>query len=160
MRPFKTLSLFGIFLTLISITYSCDALRVFEENKAIENGVWNASSPVVFNVDVDDTLSANTFYLNLRHEEAYPYSNIFLFLHTKFPNGKEAQDTLELMLQRPDGKWNGSGAGGLRDHQIAFKKGLRFPLKGKYVFSITQAMRGKELGNVREVGLRIEKSKE
>jgi len=160
MRPYCSRSLFGLLLAILSVMYSCDALRVFEENKAIENGIWASGAPVIFNVAVDDTLSPNTFYINLRHEEAYPYSNIFLYLHTRFPNGKEAQDTLEIMLQRPDGKWNGSGAGGLRDHQIAFKKGLRFPLKGKYVFSIAQAMRVKELGNVREVGLRIEKSKE
>jgi hypothetical protein len=40
-----------------------------------------------------------------------------------------------------------------------FKRGLRFPLKGKYQFSIEQAMRIAELPNIIEIGMRIEKSK-
>ena len=96
--------------------------------------------------------------MNIRHAEGYPFSNLYVFLKTKFPNGKFAQDTLELILQSPDGKWQGSGLGDIWDNQIMFKRGIRFPLKGKYEFSIQQASRQPVLPMVMEVGMRIEKS--
>jgi gliding motility-associated lipoprotein GldH len=136
---------------------ACDSARVFEENQAIENSIWNANKPIVFGVDINDTLTPYNFYFNIRHAEAYPFSNLYLFLNTKFPNGQMARDTVELMLQNPDGKWAGSGLGDIWDNQIRFKQNLRFPMKGRYEFSVIQAMQMENLPAIMEVGMRIEK---
>ena len=146
------LSLFAVLLMS-----SCDQSRVFEDNIAIENNVWKSTAPVTFAVDIADTTSGNNFYLNIRHAEGYQYSNLYVFMKTKFPNGKTAQDTVELVLQDPNGKWTGSGLGDIWDSQIMFKRNLRFPLKGKYEFSVYQAMQTPELPMIMEVGMRIEK---
>jgi hypothetical protein len=38
-----------------------------------------------------------------------------------------------------------------------FKQNIRFPLKGKYSFSVEQAMRTPTLPMIMEIGMRIEK---
>ena len=151
----KLLLLFTLIVGLIS----CDNNRIFEDNTPIENNTWKVNKPVVYTVEIEDTLTPCNFYLNVRHGDAYDFSNLFIFLKTQFPNGKMAKDTVELLLQTPEGKWTGKGLGDICDNQIMFKKGLRFPLKGKYTFSIEQAMRMAELPHVMEIGMRIVKSK-
>jgi gliding motility-associated lipoprotein GldH len=144
---------FGLF-----ILTGCDKTLIYEENVPIQDEVWKVDAPITFAVEVSDTISPCNFYLNVRHGDAYPFSNLFVFLNTRFPNGKFARDTVELMLQSPEGKWTGSGLGDMFDNQILFKRGLRFPLKGTYVFKLEQAMRTPELPMIKEMGLRIEKS--
>jgi gliding motility-associated lipoprotein GldH len=145
--------IFGLF-----IFTGCDKTLIYEENVPIQDEVWKVDAPITFAVDVSDTISPCNFYLNVRHGDAYPFSNLFVFLNTRFPNGKFARDTVELMLQSPEGKWTGSGLGDMFDNQILFKRGLRFPLKGTYVFKLEQAMRTPHLPMIKEMGLRIEKS--
>jgi len=150
--------LYFLGVLLILFVSGCDKTRVFEDNKTIEDNVWKTEEPVVFNVDVSDTITPCNFYMNIRHAEGYPFSNLNIFLKTKFPNGKFARDTIELMLQSPEGKWQGSGLGDIWDNQIMFKRGLRFPLRGKYEFTIEQGMAStKSLPMIMEVGMRIEK---
>lgn len=143
--------------TALLLLASCDSGRVFEENLPIDGGTWKSGQILTFKVDIQDTLSGNNFYINLRHGDQYPYSNIYLFMKTRFPNGKFAQDTLELVLQNPNGQWNGKGLGDRYDHQIMFKRNLRFPLKGAYEFSLIQAMNDSVLSDIEEAGLRIER---
>lgn len=137
---------------------SCDNKLFYEENLSLENQVWKKSQVPVFEVEVVDTLQEYNFYMNIRHEEDYAYSNLFLFMRTEFPDNQVARDTMEFLLQNIEGKWNGTGLGSLRDNQILFKKGLKFPLLGKYRFALEQAMREDELQQISEIGLRIEKS--
>lgn len=137
---------------------SCDNSLVYEENLSLENQVWKKSQTPVFEVVVTDTLQEYNFYINIRHGEDYAYSNLFLFMRTEFPDNKIARDTMEFLLQNGEGKWNGTGLGNLRDNQILFKKGLKFPFSGKYRFALEQAMREDELQHISEIGLRIEKS--
>ncbi len=137
---------------------SCDDNLVFEENQSFEKKSWSQSVSPVFEVEISDTLLACDFYFNLRHGEDYTYSNLYVFMKTEFPNGMVAKDTMEFILQSPDGKWNGSGLGDIRDNQILFKQNLKFPLKGKYRFILEQAMREETLEHISEIGLRIEKS--
>ncbi|MEX1188377.1 MAG: gliding motility lipoprotein GldH [Bacteroidia bacterium] len=142
----------------LGVLSSCDDELVYEENRSFTDKQWLESDKQSFEVNITDTLQACDFYFNLRHGEDYPYSNLYVFMKTEFPNGEAAKDTMEFILQNNQGKWNGSGLGDLRDNQILFKKNLRFPLKGKFVFTLEQAMREKSLSQITEVGLRIEKA--
>ena len=142
---------------LVIFLASCDSKRFFEENKSLENGVWMNTNSPSFTVNIADTLAHYNLYLNIRNDGVYPYSNLYLFIHTTLPGGKTAIDTVECQLADPDGKWRGSGPGNLKFNRFLFQKGLVFPRKGDYCFVLEQAMRVKELKGIRDVGIRIEK---
>jgi gliding motility-associated lipoprotein GldH len=148
---------FFSFVFMVLILASCDSKRFFEENKTIENGVWTSNISRAFNVNITDTLAHYDLYLNIRNDGVYPYSNLYLFIHTLVPGGKTATDTVECQLADPDGKWRGSGLGSLKFNRFLFQKGMVFPRKGTYRFELEQAMRVKELKGIRDVGIRIEK---
>jgi len=131
--------------------------RFFEQNRGIENGSWAAHNNVSFSVVIEDTAASYDFYLNLRNDVNYPYSNLFLFLKTTFPDQRVARDTIECILAGYDGKWLGSGMGSVRFNRFLFQKGVRFGKAGTYSFDLEQAMRIDPLIGIRDVGLRIEK---
>lgn len=112
-----------------------------------------------FDVLIDDTLSFNDVYINIRNSGDYKYSNIYLFMSTIYPNQKISVDTIECILANKEGKWLGKGLGDIKDNQMLLKKNVRFHQSGIYTFEFKQAMRIDDLEGIKSIGIRIEKIK-
>lgn len=152
-------SVFLLLLTLGCISFSsCDSTRLFEENVEIPDNNWYADHPLVFQTNITDTVQAYHVYINLRNASHYPFSNVFLFLNTTFPNGEIDRDTIEIMLATPEGKWLGDGLGDIWDNRILFKRYVRFPQAGEYRFEFIHAMRIDPLPGIMDAGIRIERA--
>lgn len=148
----------GLFFLLIAFgIIACDQKRIFEKNTAVTDGIWNIDEKPSFEIDVKDTLTSQSFYINLRNSGAYPFSNIFIFVETLFPDSSVSRDTVECYLADPAGKWLGKGSSNVWDNQILFKRGVVFPHSGKYKFTLQHGMRTDELKEILDIGLRIEK---
>lgn len=131
---------------------------VFEKNEKLPNGIWKTENKIFFETKISDTISLHNFYINIRNSGKYQFSNLYVFVDAFSPAGKIQRDTIECILADAQGKWLGkSGSGSVWENQILFKKNVRFPKEGKYVFRFEQAMRAKELEHILDVGLRIEK---
>jgi gliding motility-associated lipoprotein GldH len=151
------ISITGICCLLLFLT-ACDSKRIFEENKDIPNSSWISSDIIRFDVPIKDPATPANFFINVRHADGYPYSNLYLFIKTTFPNGKSSMDTLECILADEKGKWLGKGLGDIYDNQIPFKRNVRFPLAGTYSFEVQQATRNDNLPLIMDIGLRIERA--
>jgi gliding motility-associated lipoprotein GldH len=148
----------AFFLVVFFFFVACDSNKVFYSNFTLPEKGWNEKSAVVFkDVLISDTISLNNFYINIRNSDDYRYSNFYLFLITKFPNGKLNRDTIEIKLAELNGKWLGKGFGHLKDNQVLVRKALRFPMSGKYEFILEQAMREEVLKGIKNIGIRIER---
>ena len=147
----------SLFLLCVLFFYSCDRARIFEENRNIPEGGWNSKTILKYEVEITDPATAANFYINVRNADGYPYSNLYLFIKTTFPNGKMSNDTLECVLADEKGKWLGTGMGDIYDNQIPFKRNVRFPISGKYTFEIQHGMRADIVPLIMDIGLRIEK---
>jgi gliding motility-associated lipoprotein GldH len=148
---------FILLLLMITATVSCDSNRVFEEHTAMPKGVWNVRTPVLFNVGISDLVARYNIYLNVRNGQEYPYSNLFMFMSTTFPDGHVSRDTVELTLADYDGRWLGSGMGSVKFSKFLFQKGVQFKQAGKYRVNLEQAMRVNDLKGIYDIGLRLEK---
>ena len=129
----------------------------FDKRTVIPEAEWRQEDRVAFDVDINDTLSGDEFGIGLRHLENYRYSNLFVFLHTRMPNGNVTHDTIECTLATPEGKWLGKSSSSMRDLTVPLNESLRFPLTGTYHFEIEQAMREPVLKGISDIGLYIEK---
>ena len=148
------------FLIAIAVAFllvSCGNDKLYDDSVVIPDAKWDNEFMPSFDVNVDDTLTDYAFYLNIRHLDSYRYSNLFIFMHTEFPNGNVTHDTIECTFAYPDGRWMGKGSGTMRSAKIMLNPALRFPLKGNYHFEIEQAMREKELKGIADVGICFEK---
>lgn len=143
---------------LVSLLTSCNKNIIYSKYHEFKENEWYVKDKAIFDVEILDTLTLNNISLMVRHADAYPYSNLFLFVSTKYPDGKILVDTMEVILADEKGKWQGSGAGDIFDFKIPIKKNVRFPLKGKYQFTFEQGMRVDPLPLIMDFGFEIEKS--
>jgi gliding motility-associated lipoprotein GldH len=157
MFPNQSSFLAPLLLAAVVFMSSCDNKRFFEENTAVEKGLWKADAKIRFEVPVNDTSSFYNFYLNVRNSTDYPYSNLYLFIRTTSPAGKIALDTVDCPLADYSGKWLGTGFGSIKFNRCLVQSHLNFRKKGQYIFELEQAMREKELKGIMDVGIRIEK---
>ena len=144
------------FLLVLLFFASCTS-ESFNKRTVIPEAEWRQEDRVAFDVDINDTLSPYLFGIGLRHLENYRYSNLFVFLHTKMPNGNVTHDTIECTLATPEGRWIGKSSGSMRDLLVPLNENLLFPLTGTYHFEIEQAMREPVLKGISDIGLYIEK---
>lgn len=155
-RNFFQLSL--LFLLAVAFA-SCNKNVVFSDYTKIPEEGWRTDNKLKFEVDIKDYNALHNVFLNVRHADSYPYSNLFVFLTTTYPDGKSSVDTLECILANKKGEWQGDGAGDLWDNKIPLKQNLRFPQTGKYTFSFEQGMRSNPLPLILDFGMTIEKVK-
>jgi len=148
-----------VVLGFVFLLTSCDPNRVIDENKELPEYIWDRANQVQFKVDILDTVSPHNMYINIRNADGFPYSNLYVFIHSTFPNGEKLTDTLECVLADGNGKWLGSGMGDIYDNQIPFKRNVRFKQAGSYTFELEQGMRLEKLPLMMDVGIRIEKAK-
>jgi len=134
----------------------CNSSTLFTQAVNFHNS-WPKDKAAKFVVPVSDTLSLFNFYVDIRHTGKYRYSNLYLFMQTRFPNGTYTRDTLEIMLANVQGKWLGKGWGEIKEDHVLLKPKLRFPMAGDYEFLVWQAMRVDTLKAITSVGIDIEK---
>lgn len=134
----------------------CGPEAVYSEQFELDARGWEASEELTFSWNVGDTLARYDFFVDLRHDQTYPFSNIYLFLEFTFPNGKIARDTLGCDLADERGQWYGTGFGNLVDHRIGFREATQFPLSGPYRMTLRHAMRTDPLPGISDVGFRLE----
>ncbi len=154
-----------VLIALFSII-SCDDKRVFDEYKSVKNGSWDKDNKISFNFTVNDTLVKRNLFINLRNNNDYEFSNLFIITKLDFPSGEKIIDTLEYEMTDNSGRFLGTGFTDIKENKLFYKENIVFPKKGNYKISIEQAMRKngmvegiKTLKGITEVGFRIEKTK-
>lgn len=161
----RTTHIFLFILVLISLI-SCDDKRIFDEYKTIPNAKWNSQEKVMFSFQIKDTLAKRNLFINLRNNNDYEFSNLFLITQMDFPDGQKIIDTLEYDMTDKTGRFLGSGFSQTKENKLFYKENITFPTVGNYTFFVSQAMRKngeakglKQLNGITEIGFRIEKIK-
>ena len=153
-------SIFAI--AFIILFASCDDTRVFDEYKTVGES-WHKDSIVSFEFSQKDTVKPYNLFVNLRNNNNYKYSNLFLIVSMEHPNGFTKVDTLQYLMANPDGTLLGDGFSDIKESKLYYKEKFKFSKAGKYKISIQQAVRKtgkvtgeKTLDGINDVGFRIE----
>lgn len=153
---------FKIYILFSLVIFSCDSNVEFLKYNSV-NGVWHKDSLQEFSFELNETNEYNTF-VNLRINEEYKFSNIFLITTLKDSLNILSKDTLQFKLADKSGKFIGKKRINLVDNKLLHKKQLKLERNKKYFLSIEHAMRvinkvgGLEnLQGVIDVGYKIEK---
>jgi len=137
---------------------SCDSNRLYETNTPVANEKWTYDDAKTFSFDVKDTAAHYNIYINLRHSFQFEWRNIYVDVTTGLPDGKKMNKRVNLPLSEADGKWYGSCLGDNCDIPVLIQENAKFPMTGKYTFTIKQDMRVNPLEKLKSVGLRVEKA--
>ncbi len=142
--------------------FSCDKKRVFDEYKSVGKA-WDKDSIVSFDLPQLDSKKNYDLFVNIRNNDNYKFSNLFLIVSLEQPNRKVKVDTLEYLMTNPDGTLLGDGFSDIKENKLFYKANEKFDQKGTYKVHIKQALREtgkiegvKKLEGVTDVGFRIE----
>jgi len=135
---------------------------VFDEYKNVGNA-WHKDSIVTFDLPQLDAKKKYNLFVNIRDNDDYPYSNLFLIVSLEQPNRQVKVDTLEYLMTNPDGTLLGEGFSDVKESKLFYKDGESFTQKGIYKIHIRHAVRqtGKvdgveRLKGISDIGFRIE----
>jgi len=149
---------------IILCLVSCDSKRIYDSYVATSNQSWGREQAISFSFSIKDTIEQRHLFINVRNNNDYAFSNLFLITELSFPNGKKILDTLEYEMTDVSGKFLGVGLTEIKENKLFYKENVIFPNSGDYKISISQAMRKNgeteginALDGITEVGFRIEK---
>ena len=145
-----------IFILMITGIVSCSHKEIFFEYHSFANTEWNRDEPVVFSVKIEDNSQPYDVSIELRNNDAYPFSNIWLFVDYKTPDGNSRADTIGADLADVYGKWYGKGLS-LYSLSIPYETAVLFPDTGTYIYSIHQGMRENPLKGISDIGMKVSK---
>jgi len=152
------------FILFIILIHACSTHIEHSEYTNLNNGIWKINDTLRFSFSNTDTLENRSIFINVRNDNSYEFSNLFLITEMEAPNGETVLDTLEYEMASPDGAWLGKGAGSIKESKLWFRENIVFSDSGVYNFKISHAMRKngnvsgiKELNGITDVGLQIEK---
>lgn len=157
----------SLILGLLAATFaSCDKDRVFDEYQSMPASGWHKDSIVDFDLPQLDSTKTYNLFVNVRDNNDYEFSNMFLIVSMEQPKGLVKVDTLEYLMADPEGKLLGDGFSDVKESKLFYKEHFSFKPAGKYHVRIRQAVRknGKisgveELKGITDVGFRIESTK-
>lgn len=109
-----------------------------------------------FEFDVQDTQQYYSVWLELEHDEAYPYQNIYLELQSIAPQRDTFQEAFSIDLANKFGYWQGQCSGNKCTIQVPLESKVRFENEGLHVLSIRQHTRMPQLEGIHKVRLTIE----
>ncbi len=153
------------FVLIVSfLITSCNSNTVYTSYKTLSNSTWHKDSIINFKFNPTDTISRNNLFINLRNNNDYQYSNLFVIVDINFPNNTSFIDTLEYEMTDAEGKFLGQGFTDLKENKLEYKSNVIFPITGEYNVNIQHAMRKggavdgiERLDGITDIGLHIEK---
>ena len=153
-----------IAMVFLFVFSGCKDQLYYASFQSTSDTSWDRDEVFEFSFSDPDTTRAHQLFINLRNDNNYPYSNLFIIAEMEFPDGKTQRDTLEYEMADASGQWLGSGYGSVRENKLWYKEDVVFPTSGVYTINLSHAMRKngqvegiQSLPGIVDVGLQIEK---
>ena len=145
-------------LTLSLLFLGCNQNVVYEREYEIANTDWTYADTLTYTVDIADTLAVYDLFLEVEHTREYPFENMYISIHTQFPEGQRLTETVSLELADEAGIWMGDCDGEGCTIDIPIQQGAYFSQPGQYIFTIEQYMRRDPLPGVKSIAFRVEET--
>lgn len=144
------IKIFGwsFFLWLIS---SCNLGIDRMEYTSLPSEGWDRDHSMIYSINAPDTTQTYQWYLVLRNNQDYSFSNLHLISTLEEPNGTIMVDTLSYQMAFPDGNWMGKSSGSLVENKLWYREDFTFPQSGTYTLTLRQAMR--QVGEIQPIKL-------
>lgn len=154
-----------VMMAVLSLA-ACNENLIYSDYVSLNNGLWKKEDTISFELKDLDTLNKHHVFLNVRNDERYEFSNLFLILELEAPDGNTQVDTLEYEMALPSGEWLGKGMGSVKESKLWYKENIAFEDSGVYTINVLHAMRKngeveglEDLVGITDVGIQIEKAK-
>ena len=140
--------MFKLLLTylLFFLFFGCNDRLIFSEVKTFKEG-WKHDQKCSFEFYLDKKDSVNIFF-NLRNNNSYRFSNIFLIAKLESNDKVIFNDTLEYAMADVNGQWLGKGFTSIKENKLWWVNNWNAD-NGNYKITVQHAMR--KNGSIRKI---------
>jgi gliding motility-associated lipoprotein GldH len=149
-----------LLLVLSVLLSNCDASSELLFNELPNDG-WKQDQWETFTYRNRLSNTNASLHWILRHDNDYPYANIFFIASLTTPKGVTQYDTLHYRLANVDGRWLGTGMY-VRELSLPYVERFLFEEPGNYLFKLRPAVRSNDrivadslLVGLHQIGLEI-----
>lgn len=154
-RPFHILFLLGLTICLFLFS-ACESPSTYEENIGLNQEGWFYNDTISFKANIEETDPKYNVFVNVRHSNEYPNSNLWIKILTTLPDGTKQLSPVNIPMADASGKWYGQGFGSVLSNEIQIQQNAVFSQKGTYEFQLIQDMRINPVKELIDVGLKID----
>lgn len=129
---------------------------IFEQTEKINGSIWHYADSLQYEVAISDTNRLYNLLLDIGYVSNFPSQNLYVRIHTIFPDGKREKAVVNFDLTDPAGQQNGECNGDNCILEASIQQGAWFNTPGKYRFVIEQFMRTDSLSGIKSVSMLIE----
>ncbi len=137
----------------------CKPKHYYSATIDVPDQTWHYDSLVNFTVPIDDTSAYYNFSIVIKHDQAYPYANIWLKVISHCPCGALFIDTVNFWLIDEDQRWLGIGTGKNWTVTLPFQDSVHIPETGDMQIYIQHIMRKNDVPHIKAIGLIVDKIK-
>ncbi len=148
----------ALVIVLSMMLAGCDRDRVYSGNHRFPDQGWCHGDTVSFGFSIADTSARYNMYLDLDHTTAYPFQNLYVRIHSAFPDGKVLTEQHSLELQEKTGEWLGGCNGTACAARIVLRERMYFDKPGEYRLSFEQYTRTDCLAGIEKLSLVLDRA--
>ena len=151
------ISVLGFLFTFLFFVHCGDSkIYLLNETTEFEGLIWKQSDSLSYQVNITDTSKRYNLGMTINHNTEYTYQNIYLMIHTTFPDGNRFSKQVNIDIADKSGKWYSECSGNNCKVDIEIQREAIFNQVGKYVFTIEQFTRDEQLNNIGSLAFYIE----
>lgn len=149
---------FQFFVFIALCCCACGPDYLYKEEKKIAAGQWAYRDTMDFRFSIADTTQLYNLFADFEYADTFPTQNIYLKLHTRFPDGKRIARIRSFDLFDTQGTAAGKCSGHTCKARILLQDKAYFNLPGEYTITLEQFTRRDPLPGMRSAGVAVEKT--
>lgn len=154
MNSRKIIAGIGLILAAIGLT-GCRRGVVHAQFWPVSSAEWHIDSVFTTCYAITDTATEYQLIVYVRHNECYPYQNMWLFVSDSLHS-----DTIEFYLADDRGNWLGDKHHGFIEMPVLYEAAKHYTDTGSYYLSVRHAMRDTLLRGITDIGVEVIRNNE
>lgn len=147
--------LFPSFLLLIGCNNNT---LVSDHWKSVDNADWTSEDTVQILIESKDSVERYDLIVEVDHTTDYPYSNLYIEVGNRTPDGDTLRTPVSLELANNKGQWQGECGGTTCKATIPLRSKFYFQDQGEYAIWVLPYMRTDSIPSINNVTLRLDRA--
>lgn len=138
--------------------FACQRDSQYHKSESIPVSGWEMNQTLYFQDSLkQDAPEQLCLSIELRHNNLYPYQNLWLYVRTRCSNGFNRLDSINWKLSEPNGRWVGDGWGSL--YHLTYKlQDINIPKSNNarwFVVEIQHGLNDPVLKGIESIGVHV-----
>lgn len=140
---------------LLFLVTACNEEPIYTASLEIPDGKWDYENLLTCEVEVQDTSERFDLVLDLVHSTAYEYQNLYINIHTTYPDGNSRKQQLSMDMAAPTGQWYGNCNRSQCELRVVLQENAFFNQQGRHQFQVEQYMRENPVLGIYSISLNL-----